>query len=385
MNAKITAVATVAIALASVSQARAQNTAGETIMTEKPLAAPQKALEIVVGTGYTQGFGSLQQGVDMANVATAGLGVDLGIGYRIDPHWAIGLVGQYQEFSPERAVTARGVTPGIAATFHAAPYSRTDPWVQLGVGYRFLWENNDPATPSLLTHGIEAAKLTFGLDLRADKGVAIAPYLGADIGVPLWQSVGNTKSVAIDNPTANLYVFAGLQARFDVTSNYASPKVAAPPPPPPPVEETQVTSVEITPPPPVEMKPVSPSINVSEEILARCNMHFDNVDKAPKFEFDKSDLLPADYDVLKQIADCLTSGPLQGENLNLVGRADPRGTKAYNEKLGMRRANTVAIHLEQLGVASTRMERASRGELDAIGTDEASWAIDRRVDISLRH
>ncbi len=380
MNAKITAVASVAIALATVSQARAQ-TAGETII-EKPLAAPEKALEIVVGTGYTQGFGSLQQGVDMANVATAGIGVDLGLGYRIDPHWAIGLVGQYQEFNAERANSARGLTPGLAVTFHGAPYSRTDPWVQLGAGYRLLWENNDPGTPSLLTHGFEAAKLTFGLDLRADKNVAIAPYIGADVGVPLWQSVDNNKSVAINNPTANLYVFAGLQARFDVTSSYVTPKVA-PPLPPPPVE---VTSVEVKQPPPVEeMKPVSPSINVSEEILARCNMHFDNVDKAPKFEFDKSDLLPGDYDVLQKIAECLTTGPLQGESLNLVGRADPRGTKTYNDKLGMRRANTVAIHLEQLGVASTRMERTSRGERDAVGTDEATWAIDRRVDISLRH
>ena len=41
----------------------------------------------------------------------------------------------------------------------------------------------------------------------------------------------------------------------------------------------------------------------------------------------------------------------------------------------------MASFLEQVGIESERIERLSRGKLDARGRDEAGWAIDRRVDI----
>ena len=110
-------------------------------------------------------------------------------------------------------------------------------------------------------------------------------------------------------------------------------------------------------------------------------MNLDNPDTAPKFDFDKSDLLPGDMDVLQKIAECFSTGPLKDDGVHLVGRADPRGGEAYNMALGMRRANSVATFLEQHGVAHSRIEATSRGKADATGTDEASWAKDRRVDI----
>ena len=376
MRAKLTTLVASAIVIASVSPARAQNATGEKKdIWDQPLVAPTNALEIVVGTGYTQGFGALQPGVGMGNVAGPGLGVDLGVGYRIDPHWAVGLVGQYQEFDAQRAASARGLTPGIAASYHIRPYTRLDPWVQLGVGYRFFWENQEATGTNLLTHGLELAKLTIGADFRVDKDVALAPFIGADVGLPLAQSTNNGSSVSITSPEANVYLFAGLQARFDITTRHQG---AAEPLPP-----TTVTSATVKP-PEQQMRPVSPSINASEELIERCKLNFGSVDKAPKFEFDKSELLPADYDVLRQIADCV-NGPLKGSGLSLVGRADPRGTTEYNDGLGMRRATTVSGFLQEQGVVESRIERSSRGERDAIGTDEASWAIDRRVDVSLAH
>src|SRR6185312_11121842 len=107
----------------------------------------------------------------------------------------------------------------------------------------------------------------------------------------------------------------------------------------------------------------------------------DDAGKAPKFDFDKSDLLPADLAVLKKIAECFTTGPLEGKGLLLVGRADPRGTIEYNDRLGMRRADSVSGFLEQNGIEERRIERTSRGKRDATGHDEATWAVDRRVDV----
>jgi peptidoglycan-associated lipoprotein len=388
MNAKFTTASAVALTLVSASQAYAQQSAGAQPEGEKKgyfaqdVEAPTNAFELSVGTGYTQGFGSLQSGVGMKDVITPGFAVDLGLGYRIDPRWAVGLTGQYQEFVAERSSGARGLTAGLAAAYHFSPYTRTDPWLQLGTGYRLLWETHPDPTPNLLTHGFELAKLTLGVDIRVDKDVALAPVIGADLTLPLWQSVGGNNSVAINNPTVSTFVFAGLQGRFDVTSTHESGKPIMAKA----VSETTITQAEVPKPPPVEeTKPVSPSISVSEEVMEACKSYLDNVDKAPKFDFDKSALQAEDEAVLEKIAECFTSGPLKGANINLVGRADPRGTVEYNMALGMRRANSVEDALDRLGIDKGRIDATSRGELDATGTNEASWALDRRVDIMVKH
>lgn len=149
-------------------------------------------------------------------------------------------------------------------------------------------------------------------------------------------------------------------------------------PAPAPTSETTVTSA-----PAPETKPVSPTIAVSEDIARACSLHFADIGTAPKFEFDKSDLLPADHEVLGKIGQCITNGPLQARSIKLVGRADPRGTQEYNLALGARRAHSVATFLQQFGVDEKRIAETSRGELDAVGIDESTWQIDRRVDILL--
>ena len=87
--------------------------------------------------------------------------------------------------------------------------------------------------------------------------------------------------------------------------------------------------------------------------------------------------------ILEQVAKCLTTGPLKGRAVDLLGRADPRGETEYNMSLGEARADSVKRYLSDMGVQAQRVAASSRGELDAIGTDEASWATDRRVDVDL--
>jgi peptidoglycan-associated lipoprotein len=128
----------------------------------------------------------------------------------------------------------------------------------------------------------------------------------------------------------------------------------------------------------------SPSVRVSGDILKACKIHIDNVDRAPKFDFDDATLQPEDRDVLEQVAKCVTTGPLKGRHLDLVGRCDPRGESEYNMALGEFRAETVHDYLAKLGVDAAAMGKTSRGELDAQGKDEDGWRTDRRVDISLK-
>src|SRR5690242_10013284 len=73
-------------------------------------------------------------------------------------------------------------------------------------------------------------------------------------------------------------------------------------------------------------------VQVSDDIRKACNIEDD--DKTPMFDFDSADILEADRQVLAQVARCLTSGPLKGRSIELVGRADPRGETEYNMVLG---------------------------------------------------
>lgn len=125
-------------------------------------------------------------------------------------------------------------------------------------------------------------------------------------------------------------------------------------------------------------------VRVSDDILKACKIHVDNIARAPKFDYDDADLLPEDRDVLEQVAKCVTTGPLKGRHLSLVGHCDPRGEAEYNMILGEHRAESVHDYLAKLGVDPMALAKTSRGNLDAEGTDEESWRTDRRVDISLK-
>jgi peptidoglycan-associated lipoprotein len=103
----------------------------------------------------------------------------------------------------------------------------------------------------------------------------------------------------------------------------------------------------------------------------------------PQFEFDSSALSAEATSALDALGACLTTGPAAGQAIRLVGHADPRGTDEYNMALGQRRAASVAGHLEARQVPGERMETSSRGEIDATGTDEQTWALDRKVEIFL--
>lgn len=131
------------------------------------------------------------------------------------------------------------------------------------------------------------------------------------------------------------------------------------------------------------VRPAGESIGLSDEIIRLCKMDLRDRMAAPKYGFDQSDLQPGDRATLGKVAECLTTGALKGRSILLVGRADARGETGYNMVLGAQRAGGVADYLAHLGVARTRLDVTSRGELDAMGTNEAGWAADRRVDILL--
>jgi peptidoglycan-associated lipoprotein len=71
-------------------------------------------------------------------------------------------------------------------------------------------------------------------------------------------------------------------------------------------------------------------------------------------------------------------------SIKLEGHADERGSPEYNLALGQKRAEAVLRALRLQGVRVAQMEAVSWGEERprAAGHDEASWAQNRRVDLT---
>jgi peptidoglycan-associated lipoprotein len=126
---------------------------------------------------------------------------------------------------------------------------------------------------------------------------------------------------------------------------------------------------------------VQSGVAMSDDLRRVCGI--EDTATAPKFDFDSALLSTTDRSELDQLAKCMTSGPLHGKSVELVGRADPRGEEEYNMNLGAIRANAVEHYLAQLGIPGSRFTTTSRGALDAQGHDETTWAVDRRVDLRL--
>lgn len=124
------------------------------------------------------------------------------------------------------------------------------------------------------------------------------------------------------------------------------------------------------------------TVQLSQDFRTRCSLP-EAPQEAPRFEYDQATLRPRGENVLDAVAQCLKDGPLKDQTITIVGRADPRGTEQYNEDLAASRAAAARNYLVQQGVSAERIKLVSRGEQGARGSDEASWALDRRVDLEL--
>jgi peptidoglycan-associated lipoprotein len=125
--------------------------------------------------------------------------------------------------------------------------------------------------------------------------------------------------------------------------------------------------------------PTASALRISDEIVKACGI------KEPDayFAFDSANLRPEDAQVLHQVVTCFTTGALKGRTLRLVGHADPRGGSDYNMTLGQSRADSVKGYMLGQGMDKSKTDSSSRGAMDATGTDEPTWARDRRVDMML--
>ena len=97
------------------------------------------------------------------------------------------------------------------------------------------------------------------------------------------------------------------------------------------------------------------------------------------FAFDQFDIDAEARDILDSQAAWLVAHP--EARVTIEGHCDERGTREYNLALGDRRANATKNYLASRGVSPSRITTISYGKERpiALGSDEASWAQNRRA------
>jgi len=97
------------------------------------------------------------------------------------------------------------------------------------------------------------------------------------------------------------------------------------------------------------------------------------------FALDQYDIDPQSRAILDTQAAWLMKWP--NRRITIEGHCDERGTREYNLALGDRRANAAKNYLAAKGIDPSRITTISYGKERpiALGSDEASWAQNRRA------
>jgi hypothetical protein len=108
-----------------------------------------------------------------------------------------------------------GAAFGMQATWHISPFTRIDPWVGVGTGFRGYWVDLPHDHQSL--YGYDLLRLRSGADYKLGPSTSIGPMIGATLTVfdTRRDSFGDTH-VATKDPEMTAFVFAGIQGRFSL-------------------------------------------------------------------------------------------------------------------------------------------------------------------------
>jgi OOP family OmpA-OmpF porin len=144
--------------------------------------------------------------------------------------------------------------------------------------------------------------------------------------------------------------------------------VPAPKPPPPPEPKPRAPEPEKPKPAPEKPKPVAEKVTFAADVL---------------FDFDKAVIKPEGKSKLDDI-----SNKAKGVNLEVViaiGHADSIGSDAYNQRLSVRRAESVKAYLVSKGIEGNRVYTEGKGEKQPVADNKTAdgRAKNRRVEIEV--
>jgi OOP family OmpA-OmpF porin len=154
-------------------------------------------------------------------------------------------------------------------------------------------------------------------------------------------------------------------------------KPAPQPAPPPPPKPAPPPEPKPAPPPPAPEKP-KPAPEKPKPVAEKVTFAADVL-----FDFDKSVIKPEGKSKLDDI-----SNKVRGVNLEVViaiGHADSIGTDQYNQRLSVRRAESVKAYLVSKGIEGNRVYTEGKGEKQPVADNKTrdGRAKNRRVEIEV--
>ena len=185
------------------------------------------AFELGIGAGLSQGVGDVGRGMpSLTDTGGAGAALELDLGWRIDPHFLVGVYGNSAWFSTGDAsgdaYNIWSATAGVQGNYHFLPGESLDPWVGVGSGWRGYWVNRPEGRDS--RHGIDLARVQVGVDVPVAAGITISPFVGATATLFLIQQLSSETSFSdIQGRKVNVFLNAGLLGRFDVLGSVGRP------------------------------------------------------------------------------------------------------------------------------------------------------------------
>ena len=162
--------------------------------------------------------------------------------------------------------------------------------------------------------------------------------------------------------------FAAACATSEPPKPEAKPEPVPTPAPAPKPEPKPAPPPAAPKPAPEKPKPVAEKITFAADVL---------------FDFDKSVVKPEGKSKLDDLA-----GKMRGINLEVViaiGHADSIGSDAYNQKLSVRRAESVKAYLVSKGIEANRIYTEGKGEKQPVADNKTKdgRAKNRRVEIEV--
>lgn len=101
------------------------------------------------------------------------------------------------------------------------------------------------------------------------------------------------------------------------------------------------------------------------------------------FDFDSDAQDSARQRTMNDVAACLSSGPLKGRTLRLVGHADTRELNAPEKSPGKVRTDSIADYLTSMGMSRSKIRTGAQGDEKSLGIDWRGWSYEQRVDVRL--
>jgi len=185
---------------------------------------------------------------------------------------------------------------------------------------------------------------------KAKKGAVIGGVAGAIAGAVIGNNRGHhsSKRGAVVGGIAGTAAGAIVGAMMDKQER----------------ELRQIQGVDVT-----RTAPDEVSVTVKNEVL---------------FDFNSSALRPASRDSLRDMANVFQK--YADTTLYVEGHTDSIGSASYNKRLSLRRADSVANYLEELGVRSGRVNTYGYGKSQPRATNStaAGRQLNRRVEIHVR-